>query len=94
MSNTFPKPVVSGLGISADVGHLKPVRVPSALWGEWPGDFEPLLALSASHNLCGLGFIVFVIQKCSKLLIPGKAKKWLARAATCQLYWCPKAQLS
>lgn len=55
-------------GILAAMGHLKPVRAPSVLWGEWLGDLESLLALSARHNFCSLGFIVFVIQIYSEVV--------------------------
>ena len=69
------------MGILAVVGHLKLVRVPSALWGEWLGDFESLLALSARHDLCGLVFIVFVIQKYSEVFNTRESKEMVGKSS-------------
>lgn len=68
MPNTFQKPIVSRVTISPDVHHLELVRVPDTLCGEWLGDSEFLLAPSAKHTFCCLGFNVHIIQECSEVI--------------------------
>lgn len=72
---------MSGVGILADVGHLKVARVPSTLWAVWLGDFESLLALSTRHNLCGLVFIVLVIQKYSEVINTRESEEMVGRSS-------------
>lgn len=47
----------------------------------WLGDFESLLALSTRHNLCGLVFIVLVIQKYSEVINTRESEEMVGRSS-------------